>query len=644
MAFAGRIAELKEFMKTDADYAAFIETQRALLCGELQQPGVTQPGDEKDWWYTAEPRLGRTAALWAITGDGDIGAWLHGTALGIVRESADAWIGPFFRARRNPLCGMLETGHLSAAVGLTLLYAPGLFTSEELSELRVNLREKGVAPIERFLRRFYEDYSLPRNNWVISELSGLLIAACALGDAGLVRKYLPLFNEMHSDYNSDFYGEPSGYWTYSSYCFLKPHLIIEWTFPELKSEMISSAVVLNPFMWKYYRRQGTFLLQGYDEYRSRQFAFGDDGAIGGELSDNTLLYASVYHEDPMVRGLASACLEKKFFGGEACGKHTSRDVICLLPYRGREKVEESAFPPSAIFADGFMLYKDRWENPSIQIALKCGQTEAPRVVEHRHADHLSFQLAKDGVVILDDPSICCYRLTTYQLTKTPGWHSVPSFTTVGEKPRLLEQDIMKASHIAEDRHCRRVFASLEEHAFAVTGEAGELYPAEMLSVRRTFAAAGENVLVIADTYEASEPVAAIASFVGNNRRRGMKWTFGDNWARLSREGVGVHIAAMQNVSLTMDYAAINDGGSTYPDSPYQGREGSGYIVRMQTKAAAEEGRSVYVVFADREENLDKWSASMQGDVITVCESGTPRYTFRLGEEITVEENGVNLLK
>jgi len=362
------------------------------------------------------------------------------------------------------------------------------------------------------------------------------------------------------------------------------------------------------------------------------------------LEEGFLLFTSVYHKDAKVRALASAELEEMFFGDGEKEKNASVELMCLLPHRGRGKVEESEFPVSAIFGDGFMLYKDAWKDPKIQIALKCGQIEAPHVVGHRHADHLSFQLAKDGIVILDDPSLCCYRTQTHKMATSAGWHSVPGFTTVGKNPRLLEQEKMTAVNMAEDRFSRRVSAVLRDHAFAVTGEAAELYPEEITSVRRTFAAAGENVLVIRDTYTATEPVAQIATFLGNNRRRGMKWVFGDNCATMCREGVGVHIAAMQNVSLKMDYAAISDANSTYPDSPLQGREGSGYLVRMQTKAAAEEGRSVYVVFADREENLDKWSASMQGDVITVCESGTPRYTFRLGEEITVEENGVNLLK
>jgi len=642
MTLAERIKELKAFLKTDEVYANFIETQLRVIKKELQVPGVAQPGDARDWWYLAEGRMGRACSLHAIIGDESLADWVHQSALMLARESADAWIGPFFRIRFTPLKGMLETGHLASAVAQPLIFTPDIFTEAEREELRTALREKAIAPLEEWLKPYYADHSLPHNNWVISELSGLFTAACALKDIALVRKYLPLFTDLHKDFNSDFYGEPEGYWDYTCSNFLKTHFILSWVFPELADEIVSPSVLITPFLWKYYRRQGTFMLQNIDEIRLRQLSFGDEATIE-HTSDYIMLFVSIYHEDSQVRGLATALLEDKFIvdGGKEVA--SSRTLICMLPYRGKKRVAESVFPPSRLFADGFLMYKDRWENPSIQIALQGGHIEVPRVISHRHADQLSFQLAKDGIVILDDPSICCYRLNTYQLTRSAGWHSVPRFTTVGEDARLFDQINMNSSNIQDDRLCRRIHAAMGERAFTITAEAAELYPEEITSVRRTFAAVGENVLVIADSYIASEPVAQIASFIGNNRRRGMKWSFGDNSARMSREGVGVQIAAMQDVSLTLDYAALNDSNSTYPDSLMQGREGSGYIVRMQTNRTAESGRSIYVLFADREENLDNWSASLAGDTVTVFENGTERCTVTLGDTVSITEKGVNLL-
>jgi len=261
--------------------------------------------------------------------------------------------------------------------------------------------------------------------------------------------------------------------------------------------------------------------------------------------------------------------------------------------------------------------------------MQHGVTEEPRIVSHRHGDQLSFQLAKDGIVILDDPGICCYRLHTSHLSMSAGWHSVPAFWTAGEKPRLIEQEKLSPKHVAEKRFNRGLYADVQKDRFAVVSEAAELYPAPITSLKRTFAAAGENVLVISDTYAASEPVAEQLSFLGNNRRRAMKWVFNDDGATLTREGVGVRIRAMQGVSMLMDYAALHDATCSSPDSPMQGREGSGYLVRMKNKDAAAEGRSVYVVFADRAENLDNWNATLDGDTLTVTENGEVRGTFVL---------------
>lgn len=643
MSIAERLDALRTCMREDSDYARLIEAGRRVLVNELQIPGVKQPNETRDWWYTSEDRLGRAAVIWALTEDAHIGAWLHDTALMIAREDADAWIGPFFRKRYQPLQGMLETRHLSAAVSQALLFAPALFTDAEMTELRTALREKALIPIMEWLKPYDADPSIPHNNWVISELTGLFFAACAIGDFDCVRHYLPLFNFLHNDCNSDFYGEPGGYWIYACDSFLKIHFLLDWAFDAQSDEVESPARLLSPFLWKYYRRQGMFQLQNFESSRMRGLTFGDDPTLDS-IAETVLLYTSVYHMDFDVRGLAGTRLEKLVLSDPDKERAIPCEFLCLLPYRGTSQVTEDAFPPSRLFADGYLMYKDRWDAPTIQIALLGGCTETPHVIEHAHADQLSFQLAVNGVVLLDDPSICCYRLNMYRQTQSAAWHSVPSYRTEEETPRLLEQARMTSANIREEHLCRRVSSVLREHAFAVTGDASALYPAELRSVRRTFAAAGEHVLVICDTWESDIPVFPMASFIGNNRRRMMKWNFGENCASLSREGVGVRILAMQNTSVELDYAALNDSNDVYPDSPMQGREGSGYIVRMQAENSACHGKAVYVLFADREENLEHWHAEIHDTGIVVTENGNEIYCFQLGESVSILHHGVDLLQ
>ena len=141
----------------------------------------------------------------------------------------------------------------------------------------------------------------------------------------------------------------------------------------------------------------------------------------------------------------------------------------------------------------------------------------------------------------------------------------------------FKQKVLHAADYKAGNYEKLEHVKLADGAFTASYEASGVYPEEITMLRRTFAGAGGNVLVIVDEYEASEPVRETASFVGNNRRREMKWTLTADGGVLTREGVGVSIHALQPVTSELDYAALHDCYSITPDSMLQGREGSGYI-------------------------------------------------------------------
>jgi len=630
---------LREKMHTDAQYRAFVEDQAERLRSELKVPGVTQPDDTTEWWHICEGRLSNVAPLVMLTEDDTLRTWLHDAAMWITRQSADAWIGPFFRKnfRTNPPKGTLETAHICRALAPCLIFCPYIFSDSEKEEIRTSLREKGIAAIDEWIKPLIADPTLCRSNWCIAEVGAAMAACVAIEDREKLRSYIPFFNELHDEYNSDFYGEPVGYWFYPCENFLSARIYCDWAYPELIPEMADIQIVIRPFIWAYYHRQGYFLLQNIERRTLRSMTFGDCNTMM-EVRTLPLIYIAVYHEDPRVRALSSAMYEELYTDPET-GRHSSivgMGPLMLFPLREKANGDASFLPPSRLFGDGFLMYKDSWKDPKIQIAVQTGVTEKPHVIGHRHADHLSFQLAKDGIVILDDPSRCCYRLKTQKLCESASWHSLPSFTTDEEKPRRLEQRVMEHECAKLDIFDRLRYAHIGENGFTASSEAGELYPG-MNSVRRSFAAAGENVLVIVDDYKADVPVFETASFLGNNRRREMKWHFTEDSAVMTREGVGVVIKSMQPMTPVMDYAALHDYYSISPDSLYQGREGSGYLVRMKNKISAAEGRSVYVIFVDREENLNGWNAEMADGVITVACGGEEKYRFLLdGEEIEVQ--------
>ena len=627
---------LRETVRTEAWYREIIERQLASIRRETARPGIVQEHDTNEWWHISEGRIGRAAFLIALTGDAALIEWTHDAVMWVTRQDADAWIGPFFRRRTNPLSGTLETAHLCRTLTTALLFCPEIFTPDEIAEMHESLRTKGIAAIDHWLAPFIADPTRPRNNWCIIELGGAMSAAAVLGDIDKLRSYIPLFNELHEDYNEEFYGEPMGYWSYAVTGFLAARFFTDLVFPELADEMADVQIIINPFIWAYYRRQGMFLLQNIDRYEMRSFTFGDC-STKIDISPLTVLYTAVHHKDPKVRALASAWYKDAWFSEGS----VSMETLALLPQCEFKQKDESFLPPSRYFGDGYLAYKDAWENPAIQIAVQTGVAEAPKCTSHRHADHLSFQLAKDGIVILDDPSRCCYRLHTQKLSEGAGWHSVPSFTTADG--RTLSQKVLHAADYKAGNYDKLEHVKLADGAFTASSEASGVYPEEITMLRRTFAGAGENVLVIMDEYEASEPVRETASFVGNNRRREMKWTLTANGGVLTREGVGVSIHALQPVMSELDYAALHDSYSITPDSMLQGREGSGYIVRVRNAEAAVSGRSFYVIFADKADALGRWAAALDGDTVTVTLDGAVRYTFDFADGVKIFENGRDLL-
>ena len=630
------LASLRETARTQEWYRDIIAHQLTSIRCETAHPGIVQEHDTNEWWHLTEGRIGRAAFLIALTGDAALVTWTRDVVMWITRQDADAWIGPFFRRRTNPLSGTLETAHICRALTAALLFCPEIFTPEEIAEIRESLVTKGIAAIDNWLAPYIADPARPRNNWCINELGGAMSAAAALGDIEMLRGYIPLFNELHTDYNEDFYGDPMGYWSYAVTGFLSARLFCDLVVPELAAEMADVQIIINPFIWAYYRRQGMFMLQNFDKYEMRSFTFGDC-STKIDISPLTVLYTAVHHRDPKVRVLASAWYKDAWFDQGGAGVET----LILLPQCEFSGRDESFLPPSRCFGDGYLMYKDKWENPTIQIAVQTGVSEIPNCTAHRHADHLSFQLAKDGIVILDDPSRCCYRLHTQKLSESADWHSVPTFHTADG--RALSQKVLRAADYAAGNYDRLEHVTLAERAFTAASEASGVYPEEITKLRRTFMGAGENVLVIVDEYEASEPVYETAAFVGNNRRREMKWTLTADGAVLTREGVGVAIHALQNTVSELDYAALHDSYSITPDSMFQGREGSGYIVRVRNKDAAASGRSVYVVFADKADALGRWSAELVGDTVTVAYDGAVRYTFDFADGVKIAEHGRDLL-
>lgn len=631
------LKHLKEQTVSNEQYRRFIEAELKQLHVCAKDPLYAQRDEWRPWCYACDELLGKASLLIALTHDKALIQWTRDAVLWIIHRAPAEWIGAGIPQDTPPI-GTLATAHASRGASYPLLFCPDIFSEKEKEDIQKALLEKGIFPIDRYLEPRISNPRRSRNNWCVIELCGAIFASLALGDLEKVRSYLPFFKLLHTDYNSDFYGETVGYWNYSATGFFSIYLICELFCPDLLAGTVDPQTVMRPFLWAYYHRQGRFLLQGFDRYAPRGLTFGDCNTIW-EVKPEVLLYIAVYHEDPRVRAIAAELFHDP--DTDPDDKKPTVLTLMLLPFLKEGSADPAFLPTSKLFGDGYLLYKDAWNDPSIQIAIKAGLSELPKVGAHHHPDELSLQLAKNGIVILDDPSRCNYKLHTQALSASASWHSVPSFRT--ESGEELLQTTPLPTLYRSEKYNRLKSAKISERAFFAVSEASDLYPDQITQMRRTFAGAEENLLVILDEYTATEPVLETATFVGNNRHDQMKITLIESGGILAREGVGVKLQPLHPTTPTLDFAALHDRYISAVNSPYHGREGSGYLLRLQSTHATASARNFYVIFADHEENLTSWRAERKENSVLIFKNETLCYTFDFTNGVQIWKDGKDLL-
>lgn len=627
---------LQKLIHTNEQYREYIYAEMERGYPDTGLPICAQK-DHRSWCYFCDDLLGRASVFIALTGDKRVIQWTRESVLWITEQDAAEWIGPNL-PHTTPLVGSLATAHISRGVSYPLLLCPEIFSKDELKEIQDCLKSNGLDPIERYLQPRIDNPTKSRNNWCIIELSGAMFTCMALGDLQKLHSYIPFYNLLQTDYNSDFYGETVGYWNYSFSGFYSIHLMCSLICPEVLSEMANIQNVMRPFVWAYYHRQGLFKLQNFDRMAYRALTFGDCNTIW-EVKPDTLLYIALYHEDEKIRALAAECfLEPHTDQGDDIPTFST---MILLPFLKEYPKDTSFLPPARLFGDGYLMYKNAWDNPSIQIALKTGVSEIPKTAAHHHADELSFQLSKDGVVILDDPSRCCYRLALQALSASAKSHSVPSFTTEDGEELLQTATLPKLYR--KGKYNRLENARITDQAFFAISEASDLYPDEITKLRRIFVGVGDHILIIKDEYEAKVPVFETVSFIGNNRRNQMTAKLLTDGGSLAREGVGVKIQSLQPTASALESTTLHDRYMASEDSPYLGCDGSGYILRIKSTEASTEGRQFYVVFADKEKDLPFWKASRKGNTVLIFKNEKIYYTINFTNSIKILENNKDLL-
>lgn len=208
--------------RAQAFFAALAERGLAAC----DRTGIVQPGDTMEWRQIVWERLSDAAftVRFASQGRQVLGAeadldrlrhWLRDTTLEVARYDRDEWIGPWFRARKEPPEGQLETAHIALGVGTVYDLCPDLFSDAELEEIRTALRDKG-----QYLTRNWLDARLDAgshiNNWFMVLLDGYGAVSALLGDTDAVRRAADEAAITAAVYNADSYGESLQYWNYAT--------------------------------------------------------------------------------------------------------------------------------------------------------------------------------------------------------------------------------------------------------------------------------------------------------------------------------------------------------------------------------------------------------------------------------------------
>lgn len=584
----------------------------------ISQSGILRSGDTQDWWRCL-PRVAIVALALAFSlEDPKLRTWLKDAVNEICELPDDQWIGPFFRPRKNPPCGALETAHILQELVVTLALCPETFSPQEVARIRERVRTVGLPMTQEFLR-LHEGPVASQNNWSIVLTSGLMYAGVLLEDRALLQEVVRLYNHLVTGMNDDFYGETVEYWGYAASIFSEIRLVLERDSPDIAAQLASPQGYARCLPWALAQEIGAFSPEAIGKSMPRFINFSDSDALW-RISDKLLMDIALRTEEmPDLAALAAQSYRVLYRPAWISVPNEERlgfwkqvsiwSILCFPDLPHPESVPQ--FPDARRFSDGLALLKRK---DGLMMAARSGGEAIPAVVSHRHADQGALFAAYQGIVLLDDPGRCCYRLPQFLRDKADAVHSLPFFT---EGETALHQRIMDREDAGLPCRNQDRGHVLGDDFIWISGETGTLYPEPMRSVSRRVLMLGDHAALIEDHWEAGRPVVAGVRFVGNNRCMEMKWQLSGGEGTLCREGVGVRLISLEGIHPQLGYGTLHDLNHVNPNGPTQGREGSSYHLLFTMDVACEKGALRTVLLFDAADRLAKWQVSESDGHLTI---------------------------
>jgi hypothetical protein len=590
-----------------------------------------------EWWHLIWERLGDAAFVQAVKPHAELEAWVRDAVLGICRRPADDWIGPWFRKRTEPLEGMLETAHITAAVASAMDLCPELFSDEEQEEIRAAVRDKGMEPCRRSAAKYAGNRN-HINNWFMVLLNGFGTAAVMLDDREAVREAVSYYSLATSLYNQDSYGESLQYSNYASIHLVHLRELLIRYDPALEAELDPGCFTR---LMPWYAASLLYIkpLSGWgregDAY-PRSVNFGDSSAMFRPSAD-VLLHAAARSakEYPTEAGLARWLFDATYANprlgptdSATFGFVNSYQFPSLLLYKeavAAVSPEQANLPLLSQFETGTVTARNSWTDPVTVLAVQGGFLQH-NVSSHRHLDQNSFMLTHKQERFFVDPGHCCYRLHANQVSKLSSSHNTWSFLAQTEDEAatsLIEQkEVYGNIHNANPFFNHSRILRQMDDVQIIRSDCAGVYGAPILKAERTWIAVLPHILFVVDRIESAAPVKVQSHFVVNNRDNRLNVNVAaSNKLVFRRGGAGMKFFLLSSQSeeqanpcrLIRDWGYVHDSYHPQPNQQGQGKEGSGLIFRYESEGFRHSHTLVYGMAMDSNEGVRKWHMKVLED-------------------------------
>lgn len=616
---------------------------------------------QQEWYHLIWGRISEAAFVYRVRKEKKLGQWIHNRIMELVLLEEDDWIGPWFRPRREKVpVGTLETAKITLALCEACLNAADVFTEEELAAVHKVLAEKGLVLLGRHTHRLLSKEPCSKNNWFMVTNCAYGAAAAVLGQEQEVQRAMEVLKITLDFFDRDSYGEPLNYAEMAS-TYISLLCEILYRLGYMKEVQMPLETLADMLPWYAASIQEVQYAEEEKGCIPMAFNFGDSNLHMYFQSDKFVQMAvRLKDKSPVKAGLASWLFglpDTDFYGLSYLGLLLMPDMASpISPY-------QADLPTVKRFRVGQILMRDTWKNPRIQAAIAAGGEEM-QISSHKHPDQNSFQVTVGRERMLIDPGMCCYRLWSQQQAKEERNHSGIALFRDGQ---LLPQHPVSGRLVPEgERYVNQllVYEAFQDVQIVVSdaaglyGEAGPHSEAGQHGAAKPHGEAGSgmhveqapgreqcadkvdrgpvkkairiwvicmpHMMFVADYVVSEEPLGLETNFVMNNEDNRLKTNVYNAHRLVFRRGSeamklfnGLNLVDGREVEtmLSFDWTCVHHRYGIQPNSPGQGKEGSGLIYRWSSPGEGLVHQRVHTLMMDEEKNIKYWHMRQADDFI-----------------------------